>query len=186
MKNRWLLNGLGAAFCFALVATGLRQDTRAAGPERPFKAYAPFIARDEGVAAPSDRPVPVATAVGAPTGTATSATIGAAGGSVGTPDSKLVLTIPAGALASDTVISIQPLTNLAPGRIGGAYRLTPNGQTFLKPITLTFAYTDEDLVGTSADFLGAAFQTADGYWQWIGDATVDTTARTVSARSPAT
>jgi len=125
-------------------------------------------------------PTPVATAVGVPTGSATSATIGAAGGSVSMPDGKIALTIPAGALASDTVISIQPLTNLAHGKIGAAYRLTPEGQTFLTPITLTFSYTDDDLLGTAAEVLGVAFQTADGYWQWAGDATIDTTAKTVS------
>src|SRR5450759_2420723 len=128
-------------------------------------------------------PSPTATAVGVPNGSATSATIGAAGGSVSTPDGKIALTIPAGALASNTVISIQPLTNMAHGKIGAAYRLTPDGQTFLKPVTLTFTYTDEDLLGTAAEFLGAAFQTAAGYWQWAGAATVDTTAKTVSVSS---
>lgn len=125
-------------------------------------------------------PTPTPTAVGVPIGNAVSATIGATGGSVSTPDGKIALSIPAGALAADTVISIQPLTNMAHGKIGAAYRLTPDGQIFLTPVTLTFAYTDEDLAGTAADFLGAAFQTADGYWQWAGDVTLDTTAKTVS------
>jgi hypothetical protein len=126
---------------------------------------------------------PAATAVGVASGSAASATIGAAGGSVSTPDGKIALTIPAGALASNTVISIQPLTNTAHGKIGAGYRLTPGGQTFLTPITLTFPYTDQDLLGTAAEVLGAAFQTADGYWRWAGDATIDTTAKTVSVRS---
>jgi hypothetical protein len=125
-------------------------------------------------------PPPIATAVGVATGSATSATIGAAGGSVSVPDGKLVLTIPAGALAAATAISIQPFTNTAPGKSGAAYRLTPDGQTFLKPVTLTFKYTDQDLLGTAVDFLGAAFQTAAGYWQWIGDPTVDPVAKTMS------
>ena len=123
---------------------------------------------------------PAATATGVPAGTASSATLGAAGGKLATPDGKLALTIPAGALAADTVITIQPLTNLAHGRIGAAYRLTPEGQTFLKPVTLAFAYTDADVVGSAPGALGAAFQTAAGYWQWAGPATVDTTAKTVS------
>ncbi len=127
--------------------------------------------------------VPTATAVGVPDGGAVGATIGAAGGSVGTAGGKLVVTIPAGALAADTVIGIQPLTNLAHGRIGAAYRLTPEGQAFLKPVTLKFSYTDQDLAGTAAEALGAAFQTAAGYWQWAGDATLDTAAKTVSVGS---
>ena len=129
------------------------------------------------------RPPGIVTAVGVATGGAASATIGAAGGSVSSPDGKLVLTIPAGALAADTLIGIQPLTNQAPGKIGAAYRLTPDGQTFLQPVTLRFTYTDNDLLGTAAEFLGAAFQTADGHWQWLGAATVDTTAKTVSVGS---
>ena len=124
-----------------------------------------------------------ATAVGSATGSASSATIGAAGGSLSAPDGRLALTIPAGALAADTVISIQPYTNLAHGRRGSAYRLTPEGQTFLKPVTLTFGYTDQDLQGTAVAALGAAFQTATGHWQWAGNPTVDTAARTVSIAS---
>jgi hypothetical protein len=130
--------------------------------------------------APQGNPAPTATAVGVAVGSATSATIGAAGGSVSTPDGKIAVTIPAGALSSNTVIGIQPLTNTAHGKIGAAYRLTPEGQTFVHPVTLRFTYTDDDLSGTAAEFLGAAFQTAAGFWQWAGAATVDTAARTVS------
>ncbi|MCY7319243.1 MAG: hypothetical protein LH617_11055 [Ramlibacter sp.] len=126
---------------------------------------------------------PSATAVGSPTGNPASKTIGAAGGSLISADGKLTLTVPAGALASDTAISIQPQTNLAHGRRGAAYRLTPEGQTFLKPVTLSFGYTDQDVQGTAAGALGAAFQTGTGHWQWVGDATVDTAARTVSVAS---
>ena len=125
-------------------------------------------------------PSPAPTAVGVATGVVTSAVIGAAGGSVGSPDGRIAVIIPAGALSADTVIGIQPFTNLAHGRIGAAYRLTPEGQSFLAPIALRFAYADGDLVGSAAAVLGAAFQTADGYWEWAGPAAVDTTAKTVS------
>jgi len=128
-------------------------------------------------------PSPAATAVGVATGSATIATIGAAGGSVSSPDGRLALTIPPGALASNTVISIEPITNMAHGKIGSAYRLTPEGQSFLTPVTLKFTYTDQDLEGTSVEALGIAFQTAAGFWQWAGDAAVDTTAKTVSIGS---
>jgi hypothetical protein len=121
--------------------------------------------------------------VGPPAGGAATATIGAAGGSLGAPDGQFVLTIPAGALATDTVVGIQPLANMAHGGIGAAYRLTPDGQTFGKPVTLAFAYTDADLLGTAAAFLGVAFQTAEGHWQKLGGATVDTAAKTVSVAS---
>ncbi|MBP8295745.1 MAG: hypothetical protein KAX84_06525 [Burkholderiales bacterium] len=125
-------------------------------------------------------PPPIATPVGVAIGGAVTATIGAAGGGVSAPDGKFAVTIPPGALAADTAISIQPFTNTAPGKSGAAWRLTPEGQIFLTPITLKFTYTDDDLLGTAAEFLGAAFQTAEGYWQWIGDPTIDAAAKTMS------
>lgn len=126
---------------------------------------------------------PTATAVGTPTGSATSATIGAAGGSVSTPDGKIALTIPAGALASDTVIGIQPVTNNAHGGLGAGYRLTPDGQTFAQPVVLTFSYTDQQLTGSAPEILGAAFQTPTGFWQWLGTPTIDSVAKTISISS---
>ncbi|MEO8136369.1 MAG: hypothetical protein ABI831_20630 [Betaproteobacteria bacterium] len=128
-------------------------------------------------------PAPTVTAVGVASGAASSATIGPAGGTVSAADGKLTLTIPPGALASPTVIGIQPLTNKAHGKIGAAYRLTPEGQAFGAPVTLAFAYADTDLAGTAVEFLGAAFQTAAGHWQWAGDPTVNATAKTVSVSS---
>jgi len=129
---------------------------------------------------PGSGATPTPTAVGVAVGSAASATIGAAGGSLSAPDGNLTLTIPAGALATNTVIGIQPLTNMAHGKIGAAYRLTPEGQTFLVPVTLTFSYIDADLEGTAVIVVGAAFQTADGYWQWADYATFDRTAKAAS------
>lgn len=59
-------------------------------------------------------------------------------------DSKLTLTVPAGALATDTPISIQRITTTAHGGMGGGFRLEPIGQTYSQPVTLTFTYTDND------------------------------------------
>ena len=129
---------------------------------------------------PTTPAVASATAIGVATGNAVSANIGPAGGRLSSPDGTMFLTVPAGALGTDTLIGIQPFTNLAHARIGGAFRLSPEGQTFLKPVTLTFSYSDQDLVGTAAATLGAAFQTKEGFWQSIGDATVNTVAKTIS------
>ena len=129
------------------------------------------------------RATATATAVGVATGGAVSATIGAGGGSLSSLDGKLTITVPSGALAANTTIGVQPITNFAHGKIGAAYRLTPDAQTFLKPATLTFAYSDDELVGTSVDMLGAAFQTVTGFWRWIGDATVNASAKTFSVNT---
>ena len=126
---------------------------------------------------------PSATAVGVATGSAVTATIGAAGGSLRSADGKLTLTVPAGALAANTTIGMQPISNFAHGRIGGAYRLTPDGQTFAQPITLTFGYTEDELIGGSADVLGVASQTATGFWRWAGEPTVNAATKTFSVNT---
>lgn len=124
--------------------------------------------------------VPTPTAVGVASGVAASATIGDAGGSVVSADGKMTVNIPAGALANDTLITIQPITNKAHGGMGLAYRLTPDGQTFTQPVELKFAYSDQDLGGSDPEILGAAYQTAEGFWQWFGTPTIDKDAKTVS------
>lgn len=125
-------------------------------------------------------PTPAATEIGTPTDNAATATIGASGGTLRSPENALLLTIPPGALAADTAITIQPITNHAHGGKGNAFRLTPNGQTFQKPVTLTFSYTDRDLLGTAAEVLGGAYQTPEGYWSWLEGPVVDTSAKTVT------
>jgi hypothetical protein len=126
-------------------------------------------------------PVATATPVGPPTGAVVSKTIGVAGGEVTSGDGNLKVTVPAGALAADTDIGIQPVENKAFGGLGSGYRLTPDGQDFTQPVTLAFTYTDADLVGTAPEALGVAFQTPEGYWQLAADISVDTGAKTVSA-----
>jgi len=133
--------------------------------------------------APRGLPQPEATAAGSSIGAAASATIGPAGGTLSTPDGQITLTIPAGALDAPVTIGIEPVTNLAHGGTGTAYRLTPDGQVFSAPVTITFAYVDADLDGTAIDFLGLAFQTASGFWYWAGTPSVDANARTVSVAS---
>ena len=96
---------------------------------------------------------PAITPVGTPAGDPITKTIGISGGSIASPDSVMELVIPAGALPANTDITIQPVTNEAPGGIGLAYDLLPDGTTFSKPATLTFHYTDEDINGSLPEFL---------------------------------
>jgi hypothetical protein len=126
---------------------------------------------------------PVATPVGTDFGSVSNGTIGVSGGTLSSLDGKATVSIPAGALTKDTVIGIQPITNNAPGGLGIAYRMTPDGLTFSNPVSLTFKYDDGDLKDTSAEALGVAFQRADGYWQWVSDPVIDTTAKTVTGKT---
>src|SRR5688500_17752596 len=75
--------------------------------------------------------------------------IGINGGRLISSDKKVEIIIPAGALSSETMISIQPVTNLCKSGIGKTYRFEPSGLKFLVPATLVFHYTDEDTANGS-------------------------------------
>lgn len=90
--------------------------------------------------------------------------IGAAGGQIATPDGKIRVDIPAGAVDSDVQFSIQPISKTLASATGPAYRLEPENVTFNKDVKITFAYTEEDLVGTSEDYLYLAYQNKEGYF----------------------
>lgn len=80
----------------------------------------------------SDSDKPAATAT---TGTG-AATIGTAGGTVTSADGNVTLTVPAGALAANTNVTIAPVTATIGGHVGTAYDFGPNGTSFAAPATI--------------------------------------------------
>lgn len=118
------------------------------------------------------------TDVGTPFGTPVTATIGSGGGTVASVDNRIQLSIPAGALPADTAITIQPVSNESPGGLGYAFRLTPNGQTFTKPVTLTYTPVENDLDATTPAAVGLAFQTAADTWQVVPGTHYDSASNT--------
>ncbi|NLR58404.1 hypothetical protein HGH93_09860 [Chitinophaga polysaccharea] len=120
---------------------------------------------------------------GTPVGEAVHATIGPAGGTLTTTDGRMKLEVPAGAVTKETDFTIQPVTNTLPGSPGNAYRLLPEGQTFTKPVTLSFHYNDNDLEGTAVQVLFLAFQSNDGIWRCIPQTALDETAHTLTAKT---
>ena len=70
---------------------------------------------------------PLPTAIGNPVGSAVTKEIGTSGGSITSPDGRITLTIPAGALNTNTSISIQPIENTTPNGVGLSYDFLPNG-----------------------------------------------------------
>lgn len=124
--------------------------------------------------APLERPTP--TPPGTPSGDPSSATLSQPGGTLASADGRLTLTIPEGAIASAVPFSIQPITNEAPGGVGSAYRLGPEGASFVAPVRLTFD------VGASAalEDLAVAHQDAQGYWVHVGAVSRDPEARTLT------
>lgn len=132
---------------------------------------------------PPKQETPTPSPVGTPAGTPIQKVIGAAGGTLGTPDGAVRLDIPAGALSGDQTIALQPITRTAPGGTGQTYRLSPEGQTFATPARLTFTYTDGDVQGSAPQALSIGFQDAQGVWQYHRTPTRDLTAKTVSVET---
>lgn len=125
----------------------------------------------------SDASSPAAPVVTAPA----SKVVGASGGSISSADGNVDLVIPAGALASDVTITIQPATSPGTGSIGTVYDFGPDGTKFLNPITMTFHYGGFDLRGHNAKELRVA-TFIDGAWvPWTGTA-LDEAAQKVSAQ----
>ena len=111
------------------------------------------------------------------TDTPVTKTVGAAGGTVLATASgvKISLSIPAGALPSDTAVSITPLTPVAGDVV--SVRLAPGGIIFAKPVTVVLEYPAGQAPNAKAS-LRQRLGTEDSYLV----TTVDTAARTLSAR----
>lgn len=121
--------------------------------------------------------------VGTPLGNVFTKSIGTEGGTVTLPDNSVSISIPAGALSAATNINIQPITNTNPAGFGNAFRLTPHGELFQKPITITFSYASIKDSITVPETLGLSYQDGNGVWQFAGGSTVDTVRKTVSFQS---
>jgi hypothetical protein len=116
-------------------------------------------------------------------GTATQKTIGAEGGSITSADGKIKLTIPAGAVATATSFSIQPVTNTAPLGAGPSYRLLPENTAFSKPVTIALSYDDASVEGSNEDALDLAYQDNTGTWKALNKTTLDKTKHTLTVES---
>jgi hypothetical protein len=126
---------------------------------------------------------PLITDVGTPVGDATSASIGAAGGSLQSADGRIKLTVPVGALTAATTVSIQPISNEAPLGMGNGYRLLPEGTAFAKPVELSFQYDEDLLNGVAEDFLWVVTQADDGSWNAVLKSTVNADNHTVTVET---
>ncbi|MBO9618454.1 MAG: hypothetical protein J7539_05400 [Niabella sp.] len=163
MKRKIIYSGcilLMVAFC-ALLLTSCRKNN--IPQEDDVAAMTPLV-RPKGVAA----------------GGGITKTIGPAGGTLASGDGKLTITIPQGALSTATVIGIEPLSNTNIAGIGGAFRLTPHGQVFAKPVSLTCSWAaDADSAGL-LQTLGLAYQKDDGVWKYVGASSFDVNQKTVT------
>jgi hypothetical protein len=122
----------------------------------------------------------VPTEIGKSDGQSLSKVIGSSGGSIMSPDNRFEMIIQSGVLSSDISISIESITNMAPGGKGEAYRLSAEDATFNFPVTLVVHYKSDDLIGSIAEDLGIAFQDSTGIWHSPYKFTLDSVAGTVS------
>ncbi|WP_123847247.1 hypothetical protein [Chitinophaga lutea] len=125
----------------------------------------------------SGKVTPVGTPDGSPK---TEKRIGAAGGSISTADGSIRINIPAGALSTEQLITIEPISNENPMGLKKAYRLTPHAVQFATPVSITFQYEDEDIAGSLPEALGIAYQHSSGVWMAVENAVLDKTAKTVT------
>ncbi|MFN8651240.1 MAG: hypothetical protein U0133_04990 [Gemmatimonadales bacterium] len=118
---------------------------------------------------PSGNRPPAVTPPGTPTGPVVTATIGPAGGSLQSDDGLVRLEVPAGALAADASIGLQRISARAPGAVGEAIRLTPDGLQFSTPVTLHFAYDSQMVEGSAPALMTIVTQQDDGSWLLLGE-----------------
>jgi len=116
-------------------------------------------------------------------GAAINKIIGTEGGTIALPGNAITVTVPAGALSEPTSISIEPITNTNLAGIGKAFRLTPHGKQFNKPVAISFSYAVISDSISSPDVLGLAYQDNNGVWQFTGGSVVDTAQKTVTYNS---
>ncbi len=132
--------------------------------------------------APSLPEVLFSSAPGSPTGSPTSATIGAGGGTLQTPDGKAQVAIPAGALAADAQLTLTPIANTLEGGLGGAYRLELGAASVAKAVTITLSY-DGLTIPSGLGALRPALQLPDGSWLAAGKVVLDEAKKTISLSS---
>ena len=106
-----------------------------------------------------------ASGTGTPSGTTTVRVSAAAGGTVADPSGKTSLTIPPGALAADTDITLT-ITPAANGALVDVSEFGPDGLTFLKPVTLAIkadaSLAPADKALAIAVLEGGAFKAIEG------------------------
>jgi hypothetical protein len=118
---------------------------------------------------------------GSPSRAPVAQTIGTAGGVISDPSGSFTLTIPAGALSTDTTITIQPVTNsLTPWQDTGTGYEISGISSLIKPAQFSIVYSDGNIDSPSADTLGVALQDGTGAWWYFGNASWNGTSMVVT------
>ena len=168
------------AICVAGLLALLAGCGGSSSDDRPPPQNPPPVQEPPPAQPPPPAQHPVATAVGTALEDAVSKEIGPAGGVIESADGTVRIEVPAGALATQQTLTIQPITNHAHGKIGDAFRLGPENVTFAMPVRLTFHFTSEQVLGTAPQLLRIASQTSAGFWELHESLELDADEGTVS------
>jgi hypothetical protein len=121
------------------------------------------------------------TPIGQPNGESVFVKMNKDGGGIKSADGRVELIFPEGALSAKTNISIQSISNNAPGGVGNGYEFEPSGTVFNKPVQIIFHYKKEETEGTQAGFKNIATQHKDGKWYKLKNISVDTMSKTITS-----
>jgi hypothetical protein len=102
----------------------------------------------------------IATLVGLPNGPATKKRIGSAGGSIASPDGRIVVDVPPDALPGPLDFSVQPITNLASEH--GTFNFTPGNGLSGSCTSCKYTVTGTDTVKTGIEVTGGSTGTLLG------------------------
>lgn len=141
-------------------------------------AFSGFLIGVRGVQAQPSAPSAAAPPLTVP-GVSTKMAIGPAGGVVASPDGRARLSVPAGALSTAVEFWFAEPSAQSPGALR-TYRVEPRGTTFTRPATLTFAFDDEDLRGSTVEALRLASPNPQGDWDVNTRATVNASTGMIS------
>lgn len=128
-------------------------------------------------------PGAVKTKHGETVGTATTLTIGAAGGTLSVPNSMLKLVIPPGAVDKDTKFSVQEVkTSLPANAVSSAtYRFLPENVQFQKEVQIVMPFNYENHYATKT--IRPIYQDRHGYWHVVKNATMDLSQQTLTIKT---
>lgn len=127
--------------------------------------------------------VPLERPKGASMGAAVTKLIGPAGGRIVYGQGRLIINIPAGALAAETAVGIEPITKTNIAGVGQSFRLTPHAQHFEKPVTITYSLFEQTDSVAMKETFGFAYQMDSGVWKFVGASSFDANLNTVSFKT---
>lgn len=120
---------------------------------------------------------------GVSNGAVVSRSIGPAGGVLVSQECGVSIHIPAGALKTETIIGIEPITRTNIAGAGKSFRLSPHNVQFEKAVSLTYAFSMEADSVAMMETFGFSYQLESGVWKFVGASSYDIEGGTVTFKT---